>query len=155
MSKKKLKKIRNKSFDVQLHSDMKSIRDYLTPFQDENSVTMQSWFHDLAEWYAKVLFPNLAETAEAVDLVRREIWSLDDSQPHDSHSIGHARRRKFIRKAVKLFRELEEEHAKLDESREAFERVRAISHSLSDSIEVIKGDLRWIAEHLGGIPTDA
>lgn len=136
MAKKSLKRTRKKALSGATQEKLKRVKDHLTPFQDENSSVRQSWFHDLTEWYAEVLFPNLQDTNNAVELVRREFWMVDVSGEFDERSL-----RRLADEALNLLRQLEEQHTLLDQHQKAFEIVQRYSHDLSDSIEVINSDL--------------
>ena len=143
MAKQKSTKRDKVIFQDDVQEQIKHIRDYLTPFQDELSSVRQSWFHDLIEWYAKVLFPNLQRTGELVDLVKRGFWTVNDGQ-----EINEEAYRPLAKRALDLFRQLEEQHTWLDQNRELFERIRPMSHDLSDSIEVINSNLESLAKRL-------
>jgi hypothetical protein len=151
MAKRKLKNNRDKvTFQHNVPEQIKRIRDHLTPFQDELSSVGQSWFHDLVEWYTKVLFPNLQRTCELVGLVRQEFWMVNDSQEFDEDAYG-----RLAERALDLFMQLEKLHAWLDQNRELFESIRPLSHDLSDRIEVINSDIESLVQCLRVKPASA
>jgi len=143
MPKKKSTKREKVVFEGDLRENIKHIRDHVTPFQDDIASVRQSWFHDLIEWHAKVLFPNLQNTIELVDLVRREIWMVNSGKELNEKSY-----QPLVKEAGALLRQLEKHHMWLDQNRPVFERIRRISHDLSDSIEVKNSDLESLAKRL-------
>jgi hypothetical protein len=122
---------------------VKHIKEYMTPFQDEESSVRQSWFHDLIEWQTKVMFPNLLESNNLVDSVRCSFWMVHKGKKFDEEAY-----RPLAERARGLFEQLDEQHARLDQNRDVFERVRTMSHDLSDSIEFINDELKALAEDL-------
>ena len=144
MLKKKSAKRSSMIFQHEVPVEIKNIRDHLTPFQNELS-SDQSWFHDLIEWYSKVLFQNLEQTSELVESVRREFWMFGNGQERNEESYSA-----FAKEALDLFQQLEKEHARLDQSREIFELIRPISHRLSDRIEDINSNLKSLVKRLKG-----
>jgi hypothetical protein len=139
----KSKKRSETKIQIDLQEQIKRVRDHLTPFQNETSSIKQSWFDELVEWYAKVLFPNLREVGERVETVRLGFWMVDDGLMSTDNAY-----RSLAKRALHLFKQLEERHALLDQNREIFEGFRSISHDLSDSIEVINSDLELLARDL-------
>jgi hypothetical protein len=143
MSKRKSKAPKSEKYCVDLQEKIKSIRDHLTPFQDETSSVRQSWFHDFVEWQAKVLFPNLRDTSERLEVVRLEFWKLDDGAVLDEKKC-----RSLAERALSLLEQLEECHRLLDQRRRKFELIRSICHDLSDSVEIINSELESVARDL-------
>jgi septation ring formation regulator EzrA len=143
MSKRKSKKRVCETISADLQEKIRHIRDHLTPFQNETSSVKQSWFDDLVEWYAKVLFQNIREAGERVESVRRAFWLVGDG-PVSNKDVY----RRLADRALHLFEQLSELHASLDHNRKTFERIRSISHDLSDGIEVINSDLDRLAKDL-------
>lgn len=142
MSKAKSKKRNQRPIPEYLQEKIRRARDFLTPFQDENSSTKQSWFHGFIEWQTKVLFPNFQRNNELVESVRNGFWALNTGKCIDEKTW-----RRLTSEAQKLFSQLEEQHERLDRSREMFEKFRALCHDLDDNIDVLNSDL----ERLDGL----